>query len=292
MVRLSSGSAALAAIGKGRDIAMIGYTLQSRPLLHALEDAARRGARVEVRLEGAPYGDPGGSFASYNHRLAIELRRSGALVHVSDPVAGDAPLHAKALAVDGALFLDDRNWARDDLIVRDDDASDSTAVRNATAGRVSSDRSGFAMHKRPALQLEARMLERALAGDRVTLETETFGSSNAVCRALDDLGKRGLHPQLLVERRRLAANARERATLQRLARDGVEVRTTTDTEKFAVCGRRAWIGSANASPAFGTPDEIDWGTCTRNGAIAAAVTERLEARWLAARPLAAPGTPK
>ena len=285
MVRLSSGSAALASIAKGRDIAMIAYTLQSKPVLHALEDAARRGARVAVRLEGAPYGDPDGSFATYNHRLAIELRRSGALVRLNDPAAGDAPLHAKALAVDGKLFLDDRNWARDDVIVRDDDAADSSAVRNATAGRAPSDRTGFALHKRAALRLEARMLERARAGDRVTLETETFGSSNAVCRALDELGKRGLHPQLLVERRPLASNPRERATLQRLASDGVEVRTTSDTEKFAVCGRRAWIGSANASPAFGTPDEIDWGTCTRNGAIVAAVTERLEARWRDARPL-------
>jgi phosphatidylserine/phosphatidylglycerophosphate/cardiolipin synthase-like enzyme len=285
MVRLSSGSAALASVGKGHDIAMIAYTLESRPLLHALEDAARRGARVAVRLEGAPYGDPDGSFATYNHRLAIELRRSGASVRLNQPAAGDAPLHAKALAVDGKLFLDDRNWARADVIVRDDDAADSAAVRNAAAGRVPSDRTGFALHKRPALQLEARMLERARAGDRVRVETETFGSSNAVCRALDDLGKRGLHPQLLVERRPLASNARERATLQRLTKDGVEVRTTTDTEKFAMCGREAWIGSANASPAFGTPDEIDWGTCTRNGEIVTAVAERLETRWLAARPL-------
>ncbi len=269
---------------------MIAYTLQSKHLLHALEDAARRGARVRVRLEGAPYGDPDGSFATYNRRLAIELRRSGAVVHVNDPASGDAPLHAKALAVDGKLFLDDRNWARDDVIVRDDDPGDSSAVRSATAGRAPSDRAGFAMHKRTALQLEARMLERTRAGDRVTLETETFGSSNAVCRALDDLGKRGLHPRLLVERR-LASNGRERATLQRLATDGVEVRTTTDTEKFAVCGRWAWIGSANASPAFGTPDEIDWGTCTRNGAIVAAVAERLEMRWLAARPLDPSGPP-
>src|SRR5580698_10919081 len=187
MVRLSSGSAALASIGKGSDIAMIAYTLQSKPLLHALEDASRRGARVEVRLEGAPYGDPDGSFATYNHRLADELRRSGAVVHLNLPAAGDAPLHAKALAVDGKLFLDDRNWARDDVIVRDDDAADSMAVLDATAGRAATDRMGFALHKRPALQLEARMLERARAGDRVTLETETFGSSNAVCRALDDL---------------------------------------------------------------------------------------------------------
>jgi phosphatidylserine/phosphatidylglycerophosphate/cardiolipin synthase-like enzyme len=285
MVRLSSGSAALASIRKGHDIAMIAYTLQSRPLLHALEDAARGGARVAVRFEGAPYGDPDGSFATYNRHLASELRHSGASVHLNQPGAGDAPLHAKALAVDGKLFLDDRNWARDDVIVRDDDAADSAAVRAATAGRAPSDRTGFALHKRPALQLEARMLQRARPGDRVALETETFGGSNAVCRALDDLGKRGLHPRLLVERRPLVSNERERATLQRLVNDGVEVRTTTDTEKFAVCGHRAWIGSANASPAFGSPDEIDWGTCTRNAGILAAVASRLETRWLEARPL-------
>src|ERR1700761_1786748 len=98
MVRLSSGAAVLASIGKGHDIALVAYTLQSRPLLHALEDAARRGAEVRVRLEGSPYGDPDGSFASYNTRLATELRRSGADVHLNCPASGDAPLHAKALA--------------------------------------------------------------------------------------------------------------------------------------------------------------------------------------------------
>jgi phosphatidylserine/phosphatidylglycerophosphate/cardiolipin synthase-like enzyme len=287
MVRLSSGAAALAAVEKGRDIAMIGYTIQSRPLLHALEDAALRGARVTVRLEGEPYGDPSGSFAGYNRKLAASLRHDGVRVHVTHGSA-DGPMHAKALAIDGRAYLDDRNWARNDLILRDDDRADAAAVCATAAGGAVVGRSAFALQKREALCLEARMLQRAGAHDRVTVETETFGTSNAVCRALDDLGKRGLHPQLLVQRRPVASNPRERAALARLARDGVEVRTTNDTEKFAVCGPRAWIGSANASPAFGDPDIIDWGACTRNQQVVNAVATRLTQRWEQGRPFTAP----
>jgi phosphatidylserine/phosphatidylglycerophosphate/cardiolipin synthase-like enzyme len=285
MVRLSSGAAALAAVEKGRDIAMIGYTIQSRPLLHALEDAARRGARVSVRLEGAPYGDPNGSFAGYNRKLAASLRHDGVRVRLTHGAA-DGPMHAKALAIDGKLYLDDRNWARDDLILRDDDRADAAAVRATAAGRAANGRPAFALRKRDALRLEARMLQQAGSHDRVTVETETFGTSNAVCRALDDLGKRGLHPQLLVQGRPVASNPRERAALARLVRDGVEVRTTDDTEKFAVRGSRAWIGSANASPAFGNPDIIDWGACTRNRAIVETVATRLAQRWEQGRPFA------
>jgi phosphatidylserine/phosphatidylglycerophosphate/cardiolipin synthase-like enzyme len=285
MVGLSSGAAALAAVEKGRDIAMIGYTIQSRPLLHALEDAARRGAHVSVRLEGEPYGDPNGSFAGYNRKLAASLRHNGVRVRLTRGAA-DGPMHAKALAIDGKLYLDDRNWARDDLILRDDDRADAAAVQSTAAGRAADGRPAFALRKRDALRLEARMLQKAGAHDRVTVETETFGTSNAVCRALDDLGKRGLHPRLLVQRRPVASNLRERAALARLGRDGVDVRTTDDTEKFAVCGSRAWVGSANASPAFGNPDIIDWGACTRNRAVVEAVATRLAERWAQGRPLA------
>jgi phosphatidylserine/phosphatidylglycerophosphate/cardiolipin synthase-like enzyme len=286
MLRLSSGPAALAAVGKGRDIAMIGYTIQSRPLLHALEDAARRGARVTVRLEGEPYGDPNGSFAGYNRKLAASLAQDGVCVRLTHG-SSEGPMHAKGLAIDGKVYLDDRNWARDDLILRDDDPADAAAVRATAAGGAVAGRPAFALQKREALRLEAYMLQTATAGDRVTVETETFGTSNAVCRAVDDLGKRGLHPQLLVQRREAASNPRERAALERLTRDGVEVRTTDDTEKFAVCGSRAWIGSANASPAFGNPDIIDWGACTRNRQVVQAVATRLTQRWEQGRPFAA-----
>jgi hypothetical protein len=159
-------------------------------------------------------------------------------------------------------------------------------VHATATGRVAAGRPAFALRKRDALRLEARMLQQAASHDPVTVETETFGTSNAVCRALDDLVKRGLHPRLLVQRRPLASNLRERAALARLAADGVEVRTTDDTEKFAVCGSRAWIGSANASPAFGNPDIIDWGACTRNRAVVGTVATRLAQRWEQGRPFA------
>ncbi|HEY1428958.1 MAG TPA: phospholipase D-like domain-containing protein [Candidatus Tumulicola sp.] len=285
MVRLSSDTAALRAVRNGRDVTMVGYTLQSRTLLHALEDAARRGARVRVRLDGAPYGDPDGSFANYNRRLVSDLRAAGADAAVTREPP-DAPLHAKALAVDDTLYLDDRNWASGDLILRDGDPCDAAAIRAIAGGRPASVRPGFALQKREALQLEARMLDSARAGDSVTVETETFGSSNSVCRALDDIAKRGVRPHLLVQRRPAATNVREQRVLERLAADGVEIRMTSDSEKFATCAGAAWIGSANASPAFGQPDLIDWGTCTRNRAVVNAVETRLAERWNQARPFA------
>ena len=84
--------------------------------------------------------------------------------------------------------------------------------------------------------------------------------------------------------REVASNARERKALERLAGDGVAVCLCRDSEKFALAGRRAWIGSANASPDFGTPDMLDWGVCTDDPTVVAAARAAVEARWNAAKP--------
>lgn len=58
-----------------------------------------------------------------------------------------------------------------------------------------------------------------------------------------------------------------------------------DSEKLAAAGDRAWLGSANASCAFGIYDMIDWGLTTNDAAIARTARARLEATWRTARPM-------
>ncbi|MBV9232629.1 MAG: hypothetical protein JO030_01190, partial [Candidatus Eremiobacteraeota bacterium] len=72
---------------------------------------------------------------------------------------------------------------------------------------------------------------------------------------------------------------------ERLQGEGARVRVCSDSEKIAVCGDEAWIGSANATAAFGESDIPDWGVRTADGAIVAAAKARLESQWSAAREL-------
>ena len=66
-------------------------------------------------------------------------------------------------------------------------------------------------------------------------------------------------------------------------RDGVRVRVCKDSEKLAVAGNHAWLGSANATYADGKWAMPDWGLCTDDAEIAGAVRQRLEREWAAAR---------
>jgi phosphatidylserine/phosphatidylglycerophosphate/cardiolipin synthase-like enzyme len=291
MVRLSSSAEVQALLASARDIGVFAYTLRRGPMLSGLEAAARRGAHVSVRLEGTPFGDPDGSFARANRRIADELARCGVdarLAHTGADSAQQAPLHAKAVVADGRLFLDDRNWGRSDFVVCDGDRGDVRAVRDALEEDAPSiRRPAFAFAKRDALASEARLLCSAQADDDVIVESESFGNDNPVYAALEALAKGGATPRLLVSSREAASNRREQNALERLSRDGVAVRLCPDSEKFALAGRRAWIGSANASPAFGHPDMIDWGLRTDDRTIVAAARDRVEARWNAASPLKA-----
>lgn len=258
MLYLSSTRQMLAALSHAREIDAQGYTLHG-PVLHALEGAARHGAHVVVRLEGRPYGDPNGSLARENSRLVAQLRDAGADAQLGHP------LHAKAIAVDSTLYLDDRNWSLRDLVLRDDDPADVASIPAA---------------KHEALAAEAQLLRGARAGDGVVVESESFGCCNAVYSALIDLGQAGASPRLLICASELRGNDRERRVLERLVHDGVRVRVCNASDKLAVAGDRAWCGSANATVAFGESDMPDWGVCTRDDAIVIAVRERIEAEWV------------
>jgi phosphatidylserine/phosphatidylglycerophosphate/cardiolipin synthase-like enzyme len=250
MAAVSGLAEAIEAIRQAREVHVASYTLRDGALVRALEDAARTGVRVTVRLDGAPYGGAA-ALRRRNRHVVRELRACGA------DAAVVPRMHAKTVEADGALFLDGRNWGGRDLIVRAD-ASDDVART-----------------KRDALAGEAALLDGA--GDAI-VETETFGSGNAVYCALERLARAGFAPRLLVNARRLRENPRERALLERLARDGVRVRATSDAEKCAIAGDRAWLGSANAS--WDGKDEMtDWGLCTKDAGVVSAARARLEADW-------------
>jgi hypothetical protein len=261
MLNLSSMRHVLAAISQAREIDAEAYTLHG-PVLRALEEAARDGAHVVVRLEGRPYRDPAGNLARENRRLVAELRKAGADARLGHP------LHAKAIAVDSTLYLDDQNWGTRDLVLRDDDPSDIASIPAI---------------KHEALAAEAQLLRGARAGDGIVVESESFGCCNPVYSALDALGRAGAMPRLVVCANELRANDRERNVLERLVRDGVRVRVCSDSEKLAVAGDRAWCGSANATVAFGESDMPDWGVNTEDDAIVGAVRARLEAQWAKAK---------
>jgi hypothetical protein len=263
MLSLSSTGEVVSALGCARDVAVEAYTLHGS-VLRAVEAAARRGARVTVALDGDPYDDPNGHLAAENRRLAGELRDAGAAVSLGEPV------HAKAIRAGGELYLDEKNWGTGDLILREDDAAAAEAIP---------------MLKHEALAQEAALLDAAPKNAGIIVESESFGCCNRVYGRLGALARAGASPRLLVCERELRGNARERDVLNGLVRQGVRVRVCSDSAKLAVAGDRAWLGSANATVAYGESDCVDWGVRTADAAIVGAVRERLETQWCGAKPL-------
>lgn len=262
MLQLSSTAQVVDALRRSRTVEAQVYTIRGK-VLQALEDAARRGAHVEVRLEAEPASDSKGALTRRNHALVAQMRAAGIDATLQSHV------HAKRIDVDGTVFLDEKNFdGNADLVLRDDDANDP-AIASCKSG---------------ALAGEAALLNGASRGDAVIVESETFGVT-AVSSALRALARNGESPRLLVCQRTLSGNAHERAELESLAAAGVQVRVCKDSAKLAVAGERAWLGSANATSAWGQFDMTDWGACTSDAAITAAVRERLEDTWAAARPL-------
>lgn len=264
MVALSSQHRLAAAIEHARDVALVAYLLPRGAVRRALQIAARRGARVTVRLEGRPSIDARGGIARTNARAVAELRACGADARLVDEDGRAPQLHIKSARVDRALYLDDVNFARGGTLLR-------------VSGRIPA--GSLACRKRAALDLEARMLQTARG--RVRVETESLGSGNAVYARLERLGRAGKRPELLVARR--AVTVKERVLADRLRQNGVDVRACESDEKLAVAGARAWIGSANATWAYGTPDQIDWGLRTQSARLAGALRRRFEERWRTAR---------
>lgn len=240
---------------------MIAYQLPRGEVLEALEQAARRGCRVRVRVEAKPYPDASSGILRHNRSVVRELRRCGADAGFDD-LDGSTPLHAKAAEVDGALYLDDVNFAKNGTLLR---------VRSRTT---------IAWNKRAALDSEKRAIESAKRRDRVEVESESIGGGSVIYSALLHLARTGSHPRLLISREALSEE--ERRLLGHLESNGVEVRACNANEKFAVAGKRAWIGSANATSSY-PKNDVDWGLATKSRSIVARLRANFELRWERAR---------
>jgi len=286
MITLASTEDVLRALRRAREVTCASYALPSGPVLDGLASAARRGAHVVVRLEGTPYKDAAGGLQRANAAAVAALRSAGADARLLHGAPGEAALHAKAIVADDALYLDDCNWPHDgcDTIVRDDAPSHVRMVRDITLGQAVAASRGFATGKRAALASEARTIAAA-SRDCVDIESESVSAYNCAFTAIDARAERGERVRLLVSARDLRGNAKERAALSKLANDGVQVRTCPASEKFALAGARAWIGSANASAAFDKPDQTDWGLQTRAKQVIVHLRSHFDQRWIKATPL-------
>jgi nucleotide-binding universal stress UspA family protein len=261
----------LARIGSAHDVAFGSYFLGRGPVREALTAAALGGAHVAVTLQADPYRNPYGARA--NADTARALRGAGAGVSLLPRET--APFHLKAAVCDGVAYLDDRNFTQrgPEIVVADDDPRDVALVRDALAGR-SGAGTTLATRKDEALRLEAAVIDAA-RGKPVTVETERVGGS-PVTAALRRHARSGAPTTLIVGRAK-HLSARERATLAGLGADGVAVRRTGTNEKLALAGGVAWIGSGNATGAFGRgAGQLEWGLVTRNPALVGAVHAALE----------------
>ena len=268
---LSSVADVLARIGSAHDVAFGSYLLGRGPVRDALAGAARRGAHVDVTLQADPYRNEHGTRA--NADAARVLRGAGATVSL---LARDvAPFHIKAAVCDGVAYLDDRNFTQrgPEIVVADDDPRDVTLVRDALAGRGGADAT-LATRKDEGLRRELALVDGA-RGEPVTVETERVGSS-PLTAALRRHARSGA-PATLVIGRATHLSARERGTIARLEADGVAVRRTGTNEKLALAGDAAWLGSVNATGAFGRgAGQLEWGMVTRVPALVGAVRAALE----------------
>lgn len=276
----------LAALGTARRIDFSAYVLWRGPVERALEGAAARGAEVHVRLEARLF-HPSAKMRADNVYALRRLRALGADAKAVDRTDAAGPaLHLKAAVCDGAAYLDDCNWNAGDAVIRDADARDVAALRVAALHQPAVSLPGLALNKADALDQEARTLENTHAA-RVDVETEAI-NKGAVATALRDLAKRGVHCRLLLSSQCIEDYHQTAALLQKA---GVEVRVVEKSEKFAVAGGSAWIGSADATSAYRDGDRIDWGISTRDSSVAGALQNRFTSNWRKGRPLSTPVTP-
>lgn len=291
MVTIGSVADFAAAVSRAQTVSLTAYTLREGAVRTALVAAARRGARVTVRLERDPLDDASRTLHTANDATVAALRAAGATASLTR--TGEPVLHMKAAVADGVAWLDDRNWAGDgsELVVRDSDRDDVAVVAAAVGGGRGSD-PHLATTKAGAQRLEADVLAHAGAKP-LALESESFGSG-AIYNALLHRARAAQPTRVIVAQREFAepANHGERTRLAKLASLGIEVRVgnaaTGDLdEKLAVHARDAWVGSANATYARGAYGaQREWGLATREPGMIDGLRAIFERNWSSALPLA------
>lgn len=269
----------LAALGSARRVTFAAFVLPAgSPVERALEQAARRGAHVRVRLDTAAYGLP--ALARANARTLEHLRAAGA---DAQPANAGLPMHLKAAVCDRFAYLDDCNFLRSgDTVVCDDTAAHVRAVRAAIVQGRSPAAGRLSLEKRQALLREAAIVRSAKMGDGVDVESE-FLHACAVTSALRTAAANGAHCRVLVSNER--KDAATLAAAASLRSGGVDVRFVRSNEKFAIAGSHTWLGSADATSAYGVGDRIDWGMAFSSAALERRLEARFEARWSHAKAL-------
>jgi hypothetical protein len=268
---LSSVPDVVTRIASAHDVAFGSYFLTRGPVRDALAGAARHGAHVAVTLQADPYRGSG-QRAPESAASARVLREAGA--QVSLLARDQVPFHLKAAVCDGVAYLDDRNWTQrgPEIVVADDDPRDVALLRDALAGHGGADAT-LATRKDEALRRELALIESAPHAP-VIVETERIGTS-PISAALRRHARGGA-PTTLVLGRARDRSPREVATIALLAADGVVVREGGSNQKLALAGDTAWIGSGNATAAFGRgAGQLEWGMVTRDPALVGAVHSAL-----------------
>jgi hypothetical protein len=291
MIAFDTATGFLHTLARARQIALTAYTLREGRVLDALVAAARRGAAVRVRLERDPLDDAAGTLHAANTAAIGRLRSAGASAETTKP--GEPVLHLKGAVTDCVAWLDDRNWAAGgpQRILRDTDADDVAAIASALDGGAGAD-GHLATTKSGAQRLEADVIGRAGPAP-LAVESESFGPGT-IYNALLHRAEAHFPTRLIVAGREVAeaGNRRERVLLTHLAALGVDVRVGDPKagdldEKLAVAGADAWVGSANATYAYGADGaQRDWGMATREPAVVDGVRASFERNWDAARSLA------
>jgi phosphatidylserine/phosphatidylglycerophosphate/cardiolipin synthase-like enzyme len=286
MIKLQGTSSVFAAVGHARSIVATAYLLEPGRMLRALESAARRGARVVVRVQGRPLQDQKGEMRRVNEKAVRELCRAGADAKLVDSAANEPVMHMKAVVCDGVAYLDDRNFTSsgDETVLRDDTRADVDAVLAAAQQKKHAALRSFWTTKADAIAAENRLLQSASGAKSVDIETESFSSDGAAYIQLKRLVASGVRCRLIVSKRALNANGQHAVAL--LERAGVQVRAAGFNGKVAIVDEsRAWFGSANSTSPYYNPDQTDWAVRTNSKRLTSALETRFEAHWRASKPL-------
>jgi hypothetical protein len=285
MISVTSTGGMLAALEKARSVTFSSYFLKPGEVEDALIAAAKRHADVRVRLDGDLYA---GSKARERDNLAAvaALRKAGADVQLVHRTDSDGPaMHMKAAVCDGVAFLDDCNWSRGgDIVLRDGTPAHVRAIREAILHRDAARTGRLSLTKFESLRAEAAAMRSARSRE-ADVETEYLGTST-VYSAIRILLSEHVRCRVLVSERAFKESSGTRSAAQKLAKAGADIRVVKSSDKFAVAGSHAWIGSANATSVFPRPDDIEWSLTSPNRSVGRALRLRFNAHWREGNPIA------
>jgi hypothetical protein len=260
---------ALGAVDSAQDVHLSAYLLDPRSsIVSHLAKASSRGATVSTTLTG--------SGLSNAVQQNSDMQRDDAALHIT---LSPEPLHIKALVADGQVFLNDRNWGRDSIVLQMP-GEDRGAILEALAGRPATV-GPLTLSKGAGIAREALLISTAQSS--VEFASESFSDNNQVYDALRAALARHVAVTVVVSAADAQPNPKdpkdvarakaERHSLDVLMGAGAHVRLISATDKIAVVdGMRGFVGSTNATA--GVPDQVDWGLVSLDSDIVRALDAR------------------